>query len=73
MAIEIPAALRAFVDQELRTGRYESEQDLVNTALRMLQFEREAVLAGLREGLDDIDAGCVQPLADAFADLRKEV
>lgn len=73
MGIEIPAVLRPFVDQELKTGLYESEQDLVNKALEMLQRERESALAGIREGLADVEAGRVQPLAEAFADLRKEL
>jgi predicted transcriptional regulator len=29
-------------------------------------------LAGIRQGLDDAAAGHVQPLADAFADIRRE-
>jgi predicted transcriptional regulator len=73
MAIEISPALRPSVEQELKSGLYESEQDLVNKALQMLQREREAALAGIREGLADVEAGRVQPLAEAFADLRKEL
>jgi Arc/MetJ-type ribon-helix-helix transcriptional regulator len=73
MPIEIPAALRPFVDQELKSGLYASEQDLVTKALQMLQQERESALTGIKEGLADIEAGRVQPLAEAFANLRREL
>jgi predicted transcriptional regulator len=73
MSLEIPPALRPFVEQELKTGLYESEQNLINKALEMLQRERESALAGIREGLADVAAGRIQPLAEAIADLRKDV
>ncbi|MBI1904058.1 MAG: type II toxin-antitoxin system ParD family antitoxin [Planctomycetia bacterium] len=72
MPIEIPSEFRPFVDQELQTGLYRSDQDVVNKALEMLRREREEALAGIREGLADVEAGRVQSLDDAFEDLRVE-
>jgi Arc/MetJ-type ribon-helix-helix transcriptional regulator len=73
MTIDIPTALRPFIDQELKTGLYQSEQHLVIRALEMLQQDREAALEGIREGLADVRAGRVQPLAEAFAELRRDL
>jgi predicted transcriptional regulator len=39
---------------------------------RRLRSEREETLEGIREGLADAAAGRTQPLAEAFADLRRE-
>jgi 4a-hydroxytetrahydrobiopterin dehydratase len=36
-----PPELQAFVQQELKSGRYSSEQELVNEALRLLQHDRD--------------------------------
>ena len=72
MAIEIPSDLRRFVEQELQAGHYDSEQEVVSHALRMLQRERKATVAGIQAGLADVEAGRVQPLGEAFSDLRRE-
>ena len=71
MAIDIPPELQAFVQQELMAGRYQSEQELVREALRMLQREQEDTLAGIHAGLADVAAGNVQPLDEAFAEIRR--
>ena len=72
MSIEIPADLETFVQQELAAGRYKSEQELVSEALRMLQRDRADAIAGIREGLQDAMEGRVQPLREAFAEIRNE-
>jgi len=35
--------------------------------------EEARVLEGIRRGLGDVKAGCTQPLAEAFADIRCEL
>lgn len=72
MNIEIPADLQVFVDKEFATGRYTSREEVLVHALRGLKREREAAVAGVT-GLDDLDAGRVQPLDEAFSDLNKEL
>jgi Arc/MetJ-type ribon-helix-helix transcriptional regulator len=73
MTFEIPADLQSFVSEQLQHGCFTSEQQLVTEALRLLKAEREESLEGIRMGLADTAAGRVQPLADAFADLRREL
>jgi Arc/MetJ-type ribon-helix-helix transcriptional regulator len=72
MSIEIPADLQPFVAEQLQLGGYISEQQLVTEALRLLRSEREESVEGIRQGLADAAAGRIQPLAEGFADLRRE-
>ena len=72
MTIEIPADLQPFVSEQLQLGCFQSEQQLVTEALQLLKAERDESLQGIRQGLADAAAGRVQPLAEAFADLRRE-
>jgi Arc/MetJ-type ribon-helix-helix transcriptional regulator len=72
MTIEIPADLQPFVRQQLELGCFSNEQQLVTEALQLLKAEREQSIEGVKQGLADAAAGRTQPLADAFADLRRE-
>lgn len=72
MTIEIPAELQTFVREQLRLGRFPNEQQLITEALQLLKAEREESLEGIRRGLADAAAGRVQPLPEAFADVRRE-
>jgi PHD/YefM family antitoxin component YafN of YafNO toxin-antitoxin module len=41
---------------------------------RLLDLAEEAeVLEGIRRGLEDVAAGRTQPVADAFADIRRDL
>ncbi len=73
MSINIPSDLQPFVAQQLRLGLYQSEQQLVDDAVRLLKAERDEAVDGIRLGLADAAAGRTQPLADAFRDLRQEL
>ena len=72
MTVEIPADLQQFVSEQLQLGCFQSEQQLVTEALQLLKAERDESVQGIRQGLADAAAGRTQPLADAFADLRRE-
>jgi hypothetical protein len=72
MTIEIPADLQPFVRQQLKLGCFTNEQQLVTEALQLLKAEREQSIEGVRQGLADVAAGRTQPLAEAFAELRRE-
>lgn len=72
MSPDMPRELQAFVQSELSAGHYRSEQELVFEAIRLLQHEREAAVAGILTGLEDVAAGRTQPLEEAFEELRKE-
>jgi predicted transcriptional regulator len=72
MQIELPPELEPFVEQEFATGRYVTREEVVVQALCWLRDERQEAISGIKQGLDDVAAGRTQPLAEAFADIRKE-
>lgn len=72
MQIELPPELKPFVEQEFATGRYTTREEVVVQALRWLRDQRREALLGIKQGLDDVAAGRTQPVAEAFADIRKE-
>jgi Arc/MetJ-type ribon-helix-helix transcriptional regulator len=69
----LAADLEQFVQQEITSGRFPNRESVFAHALRLLQREREEAVQGIRLGLEDVAAGRVQPLGDAFADLRREL
>ncbi len=73
MSIEIPADLQAFMHQQLHLGNFATEQEVITEGLRMLKAERDETVAGIQAGLADAAAGRMQPLREAFADLRRDL
>lgn len=70
MASIIPTEFQPFVSEAVASGRYRSEEELVSTALRLLE-DRERRMAALRADLqiavDESDCGDVIELGDAIA------
>jgi Arc/MetJ-type ribon-helix-helix transcriptional regulator len=64
-----PPALDRLVREELATGAYNSEDDLLVEAMQALR-DRDEAIAGIREGLSDLDGGRVRLLGDVDAELR---
>jgi antitoxin ParD1/3/4 len=76
MTIDLPEHREQFVRDLVRRGRYASEAEVIEQAVRLLQ-EREAaeqarVLEGIRQGLEDMRAGRGQPADQVFAEIRRE-
>ena len=50
---------------------------MIAAGVRLLRQQEEAdearVLEGIRQGLEDMRAGRTQPLAEAFADIRRDL
>lgn len=69
----LAADLEQFVQEEITRGRFADRESVVAHVLRLLQRKREEAIHGIRLGLQDVAGGRVQPLGDAFADLRREV
>lgn len=69
----LAADLEQFVQQEISSGRFPNRDSVLAHALRLLRREREEAVTGIRLGLEDVAAGRVQSLSDAFADLRREL
>ena len=77
MTIHLPDDLRAFVLSEVQGGRFSSPDEAITEAVRLLQQQEDAesshALAGIHKDLDDVQAGRTQPLAEAFADIRRDL
>jgi putative addiction module CopG family antidote len=72
MQIQLPQELQPFVEQEFATGRYASREEVIVQALRWLREERQEAVSGIKQGLDDAAEGRIQPIGEAFSDIRKE-
>jgi putative addiction module CopG family antidote len=77
MNTHLPADLEQFVQAKVRSGRFTSPDEAITAAVRLLRQHEEAeearVLEGIRQGLEDVRAGRSQPLAEAFADIRRDL
>jgi putative addiction module CopG family antidote len=77
MNAHLPADLEQFVQAKVRSGRFSSSDEAITAAVRLLRQQEEAeescVLEGIRQGLEDMRAGRTQPLAEAFADIRRDL
>ncbi len=69
----LAADLEQFIQQEITSGRFPNRESVFSYALRLLKRERDEAVNGIRLGLEDVAAGRVQSLGDAFADLRREL
>lgn len=69
MPYPFPPELDRLIREELATGVYASEDDLLLAAVRALR-DREEALAGIQEGLSDLEAGRVRSLERVDAELR---
>jgi Arc/MetJ-type ribon-helix-helix transcriptional regulator len=72
MSYAFPPDIRELIDQNMATGIYASEEDVLQAALHALS-EYHATIADIRQGMIDYDAGRGEPLSDAMADIRRQM
>jgi putative addiction module CopG family antidote len=77
MNAQIPENWGPFIRSQIESGRYASEAEVLEEALGLLKqredSERPRAMEGIRLGLEDLRGGRTQPLAEAFADIRREL
>ena len=77
MNTDLPADLEQFVQAKMRSGRFSSSDEAITAAVRLLrqqeEIEESRALEGIRQGLEGMRAGRTQPLAEAFADIRRDL
>ena len=73
MVVDIPTDLSDFVQQEVNSGRYLSEQELVLAGLRVLKQERTEAIEGIRRGWASTQRGEGIPLDEADRSLREQL
>ena len=76
MTIHLPEHREQFVRDLVQSGRYPSEAEVIDKAVRLLQEQEEAeqsrVLEGIRQGLEEMKAGRGRPADEVFAEIRRE-
>lgn len=71
MPIALTGAVEELVRQQMASGKYVSENELLARALRLLA-EYDETVTDLRAGLEDENAGRLRPLRDVDAELRQK-
>ena len=71
MPYVFPPELREFVETQMATGAYASEDDHIREALMALA-ERREVIDDVERAVADLEAGRGRPLEEVDADLRRE-
>jgi Arc/MetJ-type ribon-helix-helix transcriptional regulator len=72
MSYPFPPEIKQLIDQNLATGMYASEEEVLHAALNVLS-DYNATLADIRQGRLDYEQGRGEPLADAMADIRQQL
>jgi putative addiction module CopG family antidote len=71
MSYQFPPELDQLVKRQLARGEYDSEDAVLIAAMRSLEQQQED-LAAIREGIEDMEAGRVQPLRDFDRRFREQ-
>jgi len=69
MARDSVANWENFIREEVANGTYQSREDILDEALRLLR-NQHALRAEIRKGLAELDNGKGIPAKDVFAELR---
>ncbi len=70
MSYAFPPTLQQLVDQQMATGRYRSEDQLLLQALKVLD-DYDQTVADIEEGMADEAADRTRSLAEVDADIRQ--
>jgi putative addiction module CopG family antidote len=70
MAYQIPVDVEEQIQEQLATGGYSSQDDVLREALRALRWRNQEV-AAIQEGIEDMEAGRVKPLREFDRDFRQ--
>ena len=75
MAIQISGEQEQLVHSLVRRGRFATADEVIAEALRLLgreDDERERIVAGIQQGIEEMRAGRGRPAEDVFDDIRRE-
>ena len=60
------------IHENMATGLYSSEEDVLEAALHVLS-DYHATIADIRQGVIDYEQGRGQPVSEAMADIRRDL
>ena len=72
MSYPFPPEIKQLIDQNMATGIYSDENDVLEAALHVLSGYH-ATIGDIRQGVQDYEQGRSEPLADAMADIRRQL
>ena len=67
-----PPEIRHLIDQNMATGLYGSEEEVLEAALHALS-DYHATIADIRQGMSDYKQGRGEPLSKAMQDVRQQM
>ncbi len=68
----LSAQLEQLVQEELATGKYQSRDEVLLTAVRLLREQAQAI-AGIQRGLDSMERAGGLPLQEGIRQLRQKL
>lgn len=71
MTLLIPDDINSRIEALVASGDHPSAEEVVRSAVSALERERSEI-AAMQEGLDDVEAGRVRPLAEVDAEIRAQ-
>ena len=69
MPYNLPPDVQDQIRQQIATGQYGSEDDVLRAALQALTLRHDELVA-IQAGIDDMEAGRLRPFDDVDAELR---
>ena len=76
MTIQLSGDRERIVRSLMQGGRFASEDEVIDEALQLLrqreESEKRRVLDGIRQGIEDMNAGRGRPADEVFAEIRRE-
>ena len=70
MQFQLPPDLIKFVESEIASGHFRSQEEVVLAGLSLLKQDREEAIAGIRQGLAEWKRGEGSSLDEVFARIR---
>lgn len=72
MSYAFPPEIKYLIDQNMATGIYSSEDDVLQAALHVLS-DYNATVSDIRQGVDDYQKGEGESLTSAFDQVRRQL
>jgi Arc/MetJ-type ribon-helix-helix transcriptional regulator len=72
MRYDFPSEIKTMIDDRLATGRYASENEVLQRALRALT-EYDETVSDIQQAMYDEAAGRIRPLHDVDDEIRRKL